>query len=226
MTTQYEPYYRPRRPKRVLAAFLLALLIGIGGTLWLIRAATHGIYDHIASTLTGRTLSFNTNTPVVVDKIRQLNRLETITYSLDTVVEGSSANTSLSSVMPGILYGDRILMVVHGQSIAGVDLSQLGPQSVVITSLPGGGRAVKVTLPPAQVFVTALDNAHTRVYSRTTGWLNSPDKDLESATRDKAEQQLAKTALDDGILDAAAKNARATITLLLSSLGFQQVTVN
>jgi hypothetical protein len=73
--------------------------------------------------------------------------------------------------------------------------------------------------------VTTLDNQHTRVYSRDTGWLVSPDKDLESQTRAKAQEQLQKAALDDGILDAARKNARATVTALLYSLGFQTVDV-
>ena len=51
-------------------------------------------------------------------------------------------------------------------------------------------------------------------------------RDLESQTRAKAEQQLQQTALADGILDAARKNARATVTTLLYTLGFQQVDVS
>jgi hypothetical protein len=222
MTEQYESHSRPHNFRRTAAAILFALLLGVVGTLLLLRFSTHGgILDRIAAALTGRTLSFNTSTPVVVDKIRQLNRLETVSYSLDTVVEGSSDNSTLSAMLPNMLYGDRILMVVHGQSIAGVDLSQLTPQNVSIS-----GHAISVTLPPAEIFLTALDNSHTRVYSRSTGWLSPADPNLETATRQQAEQQLRQAALDDGILDAAHKNAVASITLLLSGLGFQQVTVN
>jgi hypothetical protein len=52
------------------------------------------------------------------------------------------------------------------------------------------------------------------------------DQDLESQTRAKAQDQLQKAALADGILDAASKNARATVTTLLYSLGFQKVDVS
>jgi hypothetical protein len=111
---------------------------------------------------------------------------------------------------------------VHGESIAGIDLSQLKPEDVHID---GGTRNIHVTLPPSQVFVTTLDNQHTRVYARSTGLLVPADQNLESDTRAKAEQQLQQSALSDGILDAARKNARATVTTLLYSLGFQQVDV-
>jgi hypothetical protein len=114
------------------------------------------------------------------------------------------------------------LLVVHGQSIAGIDLAQLKPEDVRIDSATHG---IHVTLPASQLFVTTLDNQHTRVYARNTGLLVPVDQNLESDTRAKAQQQLQQAALSDGILDAARKNARATITTLLYSLGFQQVDV-
>ena len=69
--------------------------------------------------------------------------------------------------------------------------------------------------------MTTLDNQHTRVYARTTGLLVPADQNLESDTRAKAQDQLQQAALSDGILDAARKNARATVTTLLYSLGFR-----
>jgi hypothetical protein len=63
------------------------------------------------------------------------------------------------------------------------------------------------------------------VYARNTGLLVPVDQNLESDTRAKAEGQLEQAALADGILDAARKNARATVTTLLYSLGFEHVDV-
>src|SRR5262249_52772204 len=176
---------------------------------------------HVATLITGRPTTVETTVPDVVQKIQHLSRLETVVYSIDTVVEGSKS----SEVLPDLLAGDRILLVVHGQSIAGIDLSQLKPEDVRISD-NDGTRSIKVTLPPSQLFATTLDNQHTRVYARSTGILVPVDQNLESETRAKAEQQLQQTALGDGILDAASKNARATITTLLYSLGFQKVEVN
>jgi len=215
MTTQYHsgPNYGGR-----LLAFLLALLLGAAGFAIFLRHATSGALGRIATLITGRATTFDTSVPAVVERIQRLNRLETVVYSLDTVVEGDRS----SPVLPDILAGDRILLVVHGQSIAGIDLAQLKPEDVRIDPAT---HAIHVTLPASQLFVTTLDNQHTRVFARSTGLLVPVDQSLESDTRVKAQQQLQQAALDDGILDAARKNARATVTTLLYSLGFQRVDV-
>jgi hypothetical protein len=218
MTTQYG--YK-RSSTGSFVAFLLALILGAAAMVVFIRHSTTGFMSRIADKITGRTTEFDTSVPAVVQRIQRLNRLETVVYSLDTIVEGSRS----SAVLPDLLAGDRILLVVHGQSIAGLDLSQLKPEDVKITE-NNGARSIRVTLPPSQLFQTSLDNQHTRVYARSTGLLVPVDQNLETETRVKAEQQLQQTALSDGILDAAAKNARASITALLYGLGFQKVDVN
>jgi hypothetical protein len=141
-------------------------------------------------------------------------------YSLDTVVEGDKS----SAVLPDALAGDKILMIVHGDTIAGVDMGQIKPDDVQITE-GGGSRSIKLVLPASQVFLTTIDNAHTRVYSRDTGLFVAADPNLETETRAKAQQQLQQAALTDGILDAASKNARATVTAMLEGLGFDHVEV-
>jgi hypothetical protein len=216
MTTQYSS---GRGSSGTLLAFLLALLLGAVAVVVFIRQATVGIPARLASFITGRTTTFDTSVPAVVQKIQRLNRLETVVYSIDTVVEGSKS----SAVLPDLLAGDRLLLVVHGQSIAGIDLAQLKTEDVRITN---SGQTIHVTLPPSQVFLTSIDNQHTRVYMRSTGVLVPADPNLETDTRAKAQQQLQASALSDGILDTASKNARATVTTLLYSLGFHEVVVN
>ena len=219
MTTQY----RSGRSSSsgTLLVILLSLVLGAVALGVFLRHATTGIMGRVASAITGRTATFDTSVPAVVQKIQRLSRLETVVYSMDTVVEGSKSST----VLPDLLAGDRILLVVHGQSIAGIDLAQLKPEDVRITDHRDGGQSIHVTLPPSQLFLTTLDNQHTRVYVRSTGLLVPADPNLETDTRAKAEQQLQASALSDGILDTASKNARATITTLLYGLGFKQVDV-
>jgi len=156
----------------------------------------------------------------VVDKVQRLNRLETVVYSLDTVVESSESNP----VLPDVLTGDKLVMIVHGQTIAGVDMSQLKPESVQITE-NGGARSITLTLPPSTVFLTTIDENKSRVYQRDTGIFVKADPNLETQTRAKAQAELQQAALSDGILDAASKNARATVTAMLEGLGFQHVDV-
>ena len=215
MTTQYTSGRSSSGP---FWAILLSVLLGAAAVIVFVRHANSGIAARLSDLITGRSTSFDTSVPTVVQKIQRLNRLETVVYSLDTVVEGSHS----SLVLPDLLAGDRLLLVVHGQSIAGIDLSKLRPEDVHIDSAT---RSIRIALPPSQLFVTTLDNQHTRVYARSTGLLVPVDQNLESETRAKAQDQLQKAALDDGILDVARKNARATVTTLLLSLGFEQVEV-
>jgi hypothetical protein len=218
MTTQYSS--GRGSSSGTLLVVLFSLVLGAVAVAVFIRHATSGIMARVATAITGRTTTFDTSVPAVVQRIQRLNRLETVVYSIDTVVEGSKSST----VLPDLLAGDRILLVVHGQSIAGIDLAQLKPEDVHITN-KDGGQSIRVTLPPSQLFLTSIDNQHTRVYVRSTGLLVPADPNLETDTRAKAEQQLQASALADGILDTASKNARATITILLYSLGFKQVDV-
>jgi len=216
MTTQYD---YGRRGSATFYSLILVLLLGAACTGVFVHQARQGLAGRLAAMITGRPLNV-VSAPMVVEKVQRLNRLESVVYSLDTVVEGDKP----SAILPDALAGDRLLMIVHGQSIAGIDMSQLKPEDVQITE-GGGERSIKLVLPPSQVFVTAIDNAHTRVYSRDTGIFVSADPNLESETRTKAQQMLQQAALTDGILDAATKNARATVTAMLEGLGFEHVEV-
>ena len=153
--------------------------------------------------------------PTVVQQIQQLQRLETVVYSLEKIVTGSQE----SKYLPRMLAGERLLLIVHGEVTAGVDLGALDPSQLSID-----GKAVSMKLPEPSVFSTRVDNQRTRVYSRETGLFTTPDPDLESDVRREAERQMTQAALDGGILNTAAANARTTLTSLLNGLGFETVT--
>jgi hypothetical protein len=121
-------------------------------------------------------------------------------------------------LLPDFLTGDRLLMIAHGEVVAGIDFSNLKPDDVRVD-----GKRVHLHLPAAQVFSTRLDSAKTRVYSRQTGLLVSTDPNLETQVRQEAERQLEEAALADGILKTAQANAGSTITSLLRGLGFETV---
>src|SRR6202008_4163162 len=93
--------------------------------------------------LLGRSLRGDVSQPTVVNKIQQLQRLETVVYTMDKVVSGEKEST----VLPDFLAGDKLLMVVHGEVVAGVDFSGLKSGDVSVS-----GKKVNLGLPPAQVF--------------------------------------------------------------------------
>ena len=219
MTSQYDYEYGRRRGSGVFFAIILSLALGATLLGVFIHRARSGWPGRIASAIAGRNLTV-VSAPDVIERIQRLNRLETVKYSLDTVVEGDESNP----ILPDALAGDKLLMIVHGSTVAGVDLSQLKPESVQITET-SNGRDIRLTLPPSQIFQTTVDEQKTRVYSRDTGIFVSADPNLESKTRAKAQAELQQAALSDGILDAAAKNAQVAVTALLQGLGFSRVDV-
>ncbi len=216
MTTQYN---YGRRSSGTFYALVLVLALGAACTGVFVHQARQGFAGRLASIITGRPLNV-VSAPMVVEKVQRLNRMESVVYSLDTVVEGDRTNP----VLPDALVGDKLLMIVHGNTIAGVDMSKMKPEDVQITEA-SGDRSIKIALPPSEVFLTTIDNAHTRVYARDTGLFVTADPNLETETRAKAQQQLQQAALSDGILDSASKNARSTVTAMLEGLGFDHVEV-
>lgn len=210
---------KPIRTRRLLVS-LGTLAVGIVLGFLLISVFSHvaqtGLWSRVAGYVTGRSTSIDVSSPSVVEKIRQLSRLETVDYSLDKIVEGSRENPYL----PDFLVGDKLLLIAHGEVIAGVDLGKLNTGDVLVK-----GDAVRVRLPAPQVLTTRIDNGQTKVYSRTTGLLVDADPNLESQVRQAAEQQITQAALSDGILDKARQNARTSVTALLYGLGFHTVDV-
>ena len=203
-----------RGGRRNLVALVLGIAIGVLGLMVISRQASPSFWNGWPGRLLGRSTQVDVSQPTVVNKIQQLQRLETVVYTMDKVVSGEKE----SAILPNFLAGDRLLMVVHGEVVAGVDFSGLKSGDVAVEE-----KKVVLRLPSAQVFSTRIDNARTKVYSRQTGLLVPVDPNLETHVRQEAERQLQQAAMLDGILKTANTNARATLTSLLQGLGFERV---
>ena len=201
----------------VIGLLLGASLLGLFGFVLLSRNSGPALLSRVWSAVTGRTLSIDVSQPTVVNRIQQLQRLETVVYTMDKIVSGAKENP----IFPDFLAGDRLLLLVHGEVVAGIDFSSMKPGDVRVE-----GKQVHLHVPAAQVFSSRLDSAKTRVYSRQTGLLVPTDPNLESLVRQEAERQLTEAALADGILRTAQQNATSTITSLLQGLGFEKIDFN
>jgi hypothetical protein len=202
---------------KVAVALFLGIVLGVLALTMFARRATSSFWSGWAEKLLGRTTELDMSQPAVVDKIKQLQRLETVVYTVDKVVSGEKE----SSILPNFLAGDRLLMIVHGEVVAGVDFGELKNGDLSIQ-----GKTAFLRLPQAQVFSTRIDNQRTKVYSRQTGLLVPVDPNLETQVRQEAEKQIQQAALLDGVLNTADKNARTTLTSLLQGLGFERVDFN
>lgn len=152
----------------------------------------------------------------VIQDIQSLNRLETTSYTIEKIIEaGNDGN-----VFQDILYGDRLLLIAHGQVWAGVDLSQVEEQDVQISD-----NTLTIYLPPTEIFSTQLNSEQTKVYDRQQGLLSRGDKDLETQARQAAERSIRQAACDAGILNQAVNDARDQLTQMYSLAGFNRVDV-
>src|ERR1700726_1822760 len=108
----------------ILSGAILTIVL-IGAMVWLSPGL--GLLHLMSELRTGRT-QINVDQPTVVRQIQQLQRLETVSYTMDKIISGEHANAYL----PKFLAGDRLLLVVHGEVVAGINLAGLQPGDVLI----------------------------------------------------------------------------------------------
>lgn len=214
MPVSADPAHRARNVLVIVVSIVAGMLAGAMVLTVFLHTAKAGVWDRVASIVSDRTTRIDTAQPTVVMQIRRLARLESVSYTMDKMVSGDREGR----VLPPILTGDRILLEVHGEAVAGVDFNELTPSDVQLS-----GRTIRVHLPRAQIFTVALDDSRTHVYERQTGLLVPVDPNLESEVRAQAAEDLRQSALTAGIIDTAHKNTCATLTKLLLGLGFTQV---
>src|SRR5512147_2065702 len=145
-----------------------------------------------------------------INEVRALARLETIQYSIEKVITGETGGGTFQA-----LFGDKILFVGHGTVIAGIDMEKLQPEDMRYEN-----GVLTVNLPAAEVLDATLDNEKSYVYDRQTGVLTKPDPNLETLVRQRAEEEILKAAIEDGILEQAKDNAQAYLIKFFAALGF------
>ncbi len=160
----------------------------------------------------------DTSRTAVIQEIKRLNRLETAQFTIEKVIEAGTDKDD--NAFSQILYGDRLLLIAHGQIIAGIDLSKLTENDVQIS-----GQTISMTLPAPEILVSTIDNAQTKVFDRKLGFLTKGDKNLEAEARQKALSAIEGAACEGGILKQAGDNAKKQLTVLLTGLGFTSVEV-
>lgn len=203
---------------------LLILVALVAGIYFIVQTVQEGTRQAVAplqqanASLQTQVASLLHPTPTIIpdpvtyiNQVQALARLETIQYSVEKVVTAEQNQGTM-----GFLFGDRLLFVAHGIVIAGVDMGKIQPQDMWLEN-----GVLYVRLPPAEVFVATLDNEKSYVYDRETGLLTKGVKDLETLARQRAEQEILKAALEDGILEQAQRNAEAYLLRFFAALGYK-----
>lgn len=206
----------------LLAAVLVALVVGI----WTLNSTTRAVEEgasrvqELGSNLLLKepTPTVWLTAPAVVHEIRALSQFTTVSYTVEKVVTAENAQTGVWDLLG---FDEQLLFVAHGIVHAGVDLSKLTEQDVVIED-----GVVTIDLPAAEIFIATLDNQKSYVYSHDRGFMNRltvEQSNLETAARQAAERSIEEAAVEDGILETAEQNAQYYLRALLTTLGVDEV---
>jgi hypothetical protein len=203
----------------VLLVILLVFVVGavvlvgsIRGMMRPLEEAERALQEQVEQ-ITNPTPTIIPDPVTIIHEVRSLSRLETASYTVEKVITAESGQGPFA-----FLFGDQLILVAHGQVIAGVDLGKMGEDDIVVTD----DGVVIVTLPPAEILVAKLDNQKSYVYDRDTG-LVGVNPALETEARKAAEEEILNAALEDGILEIAQRNAEVYVLKLILALGFREV---
>ena len=197
----------PRRPATLPALLLVLAGVAVGATL--VWAVTHRPAEPTAPP-----------TPLVVDRMREVVRLETLDLQVYKKIAYEPEPTPTGALWKDVLawakaslFPSRGRAIVFGTVHLGLDLSKLDARRVRIQ-----GSRIEVALPPMRAQVE-LRPGETEIIS----------SNLDSAQTAQL-LELARTAFErevmaDPALQAKARgSAERALTGLLLSLGFRQVT--
>ncbi len=148
--------------------------------------------------------------------MKALGELNTVEYSLKTVVEKEAQQRGPLLLRPGL----HFLMVAEGHVKAGVDFAEMVRYDIV-------GDQVTVFLPAPRITEYAVDPDSLQTYYIHTGFGLDEKFAIEKYNEalGEAQESLRRAALETDILDAAQANARALVQSLILGLGFSEVDV-
>jgi hypothetical protein len=156
------------------------------------------------------------NTATVIQQVQTLSDLVTVKYVMEKVVIVNSPPTStLGQFVQG---ENRVLLLAHGVVKAGIDLKRLQPGDVRVS-----GKSIFIKLPPPAITDAYLDEKQTQVIDWQKGFLRGFDKDLETAARQNAVDDIGRAARRAGILSDADSRARLELAQFLHAAGFDRV---
>lgn len=208
------------------AAIVVALLLG--GVLMLLAVVLLGgrLLGSLMPSVPSPSLSLALPTPAptptpriitsaaVVQQLQGLSRLETAAYTVQTVV---------TVERPGNVLGigrQRVLVVVYGQVVAGIDLRKLRPQDVTVAD---GGKRVTIRLPEAEVLSAHLDESRTQLYDHQTGIFTRPDTNLVVEAQKAGAEQVLQAACRDGIMQRATEDGQQALRQMLGLVGVERI---
>jgi len=165
-----------------------------------------------------------TSQPVILKSITALSRYEAASGSFEIVVD----LTKRTSLLPSFLAGSETLFIGQGNDIAYIDFSGLKSQAITMSA---NRQTVTVSLPKAQLEPAVLDVNQSYVVAEQQGLFDrignffSGNPNSQQQVYQAAQAKIQTAAQQSPLLAEAQKNTQAMLQGMLTSLGFQHVTV-
>lgn len=156
---------------------------------------------------------------VVIQQVQGVSELTTAVFTMQAVVP-----TSQNATFNGFVIGTtKLLYIAYGEVRAGVDLRSLTPDRIQVSD-----NTIQIQLPPPQLLDRKIDVARSNVYDYNRGTLGlGPDvaPELQALAQQEALKKIVEAACTDGVLEKANDRAKLAVTQLLTTAGYQNITV-
>lgn len=210
------PPSRRRRTVLVVAALAVALLVPAG----------FGVGNAVDRWLNGpnTTQTVDRSPAALLLAVRDVAQYQAATGTYQVVVDVEHSH----QVLPALISGERSTLLATGSVDAVVDFSALGPGAVTVS--PDRKQAT-ILLPAPTLAPATIDPAASRIVGRERGIVQRLVDALGDHPRDDSElyqlatAKLGAAAAQSDLTGRAATNTRAMLTGLVTSLGYDSVTV-
>ncbi len=156
---------------------------------------------------------------VVIKQVQDASELTTAIFTMEAVVP-----TQQDSTMGSFVIGTtKLLYIAHGQVRAGVDLSQIKPESIMVE-----GDRLRLKLPAPKLLDSKVDVNRSSVYDYNRGNLGlGPDvgTTLQTLAQQKALAKIVETACSEGILNKANERAKFVVGQLVKVPPYKEVVI-
>lgn len=206
--------------RKVSKNIIILVIVVIAG-IWIVKKK---IFPNLREVFSSKPIVVD-ETPILIKEIKSIAQLITVT-SFDEVVVDSTVVTKSSALInsfnritpvPLIPYVDkRIVLVVKGKVLAGIDLKLLNEQDIQVFA-----DTVNIRLPKAIILDAIINPSDFETFDEKGKWQDAEVRAVKIKARDK----MIERALQQDILAKADARSREIIKGFVLSAGYKYVTV-
>jgi hypothetical protein len=161
------------------------------------------------------------NTPLLIEQIRNLSQLVTITVYDEVVVDEVKKEkhdlNNPNAILPlSYTTTARIVLVGRGTVMAGINLDNLKESDCMVYK-----DSVRLHLPPAQILTTTINPSGFETFTEEGNW----SAEEVTALKQRAHRKIEQRALDQRVLSMAATKSKQVIERFLRLAGFKKITI-